>query len=188
MRLGISWGFAVVCALGWSACKSEEEPPVYLETEYQLRCLDCQPSTSDEPERDIALLNGEFDFTVTCDVTRVGGERSMTLTAAYKARSSEDRYGFRITRGDIDSKEQTDECEVQVLEGANTYEGICTGDDPSDDKPCKVTFKPDGEIVEGTMYCDKVKLLGAPSNFRYLVDPGSSDKPAKFEVHNCSGL
>jgi hypothetical protein len=161
---------------------------VYLETEYQVRCLDCQPRVPDEPEREIALLDGEFDFTVSCDVTQVGGERSMTLTAAYRASSTEDRYGFRITRGEIDSDEQPGECEVQLLEGANSYEGACSGEDPSDAVPCKVTFDPEDEIVKGTMYCKKIKLEGAPSNFRYLVDPGSTDTPAKFEVHNCTGL
>jgi hypothetical protein len=188
MRLGISWSFAVVCVLGSFACKSTDEPPVYLDADYQVRCLDCQPRTADEPEREVALLNGEFDTTVTCAISRVGGERSMTLTMGYKTSSTEQRYGFRITRGDIDSEEQTDECEVQILEGANTYKGTCSGDDPTENVPCKVTFKPDGEIVNGTMYCEKMTLVGAPTNFRYLVDPGTTDKSAKFAVHNCSNL
>ena len=188
MRLGIWWGFAVVSALGSFACKSEDEPPVYLDTNYQVRCLDCEPRTPDEPEREIAALDGEFDFKFECAVTKVGGKRSMTLTAAYKPNSTDDRYGFRITRGEIDKEEQSEECQMQVLEGANTYEGGCTGDDPSEDRPCKVTFKPSGEIVKGTMYCHQITLEGAPANYRYLVAPGSTDSAAKFEVHNCPGL
>ena len=43
-------------------------------------------------------------------------------------------------------------------------------------------------IIEGRVYCEKITLVGAPSNYRYLVDPGTDDDGAKFEIHNCDGL
>ncbi|HKU44625.1 MAG TPA: hypothetical protein VJR89_40980 [Polyangiales bacterium] len=184
MRLGISWGFAVGCALGALSCKPDYDPPVYLETEYQLRCLDCQPRTGDEPTREIAQLDGEFDMTIECAVSKISGKRSLKLDVKHKD------YGIRLNRVNIDDKAQSSECEVQVVEGANTYRGTCTGDDPGEDTPCKVSFKRDGDtsIVKGSVYCDQITLLGAPSNYRYLVDPGTEEDAAKFEIHNCDGL
>jgi hypothetical protein len=189
MRLGISWSFAVVGALGALSCKPAYDPPVYLEANYQVRCLDCQPHQADEPERAIAQLDGEFDMTIECTVSKISGKRSLNLNASYKPSSTDQRYGIRITRLNIDDKAQSDECEVQVVEGANTYKGTCTGDDPSAAAPCHVSFKPDSNnIVKGSLYCSQIPLVGAPSNYRYVVDPNTEDTPAKFEIHNCDGL
>lgn len=188
MRLGISLGFVVVCSLGGVACKTESSPPVYLDADYQLRCRDCEPRTGDDPEREIALLDGEFDFKITCEVKRISGKRSMNLVVAHDAERQADRYGIRITRGNIDEGDQSDECKVRINEGANIYEGACTGDDPSTEQPCKVSFDREGEIVEGSVYCDKIPNQANLASFRYLVNPGSDTKAMKFAVHNCTGI
>jgi hypothetical protein len=181
-------GFVVVCSLGGAACKSESTPPIYLDADYQLRCGDCEPRTGDDPEREIALLDGEFDFKISCDVKRISGKRSMTLTATHAADKQSERYSIRITRANIDASEQPDECKVRITEGANTYEGACTGDDPTTEQPCKVSFDHKAEIVSGSVFCDKIPNQANLASFRYLVDPGSDDKAMKLAVHNCTGL
>jgi hypothetical protein len=159
-----------------------------LDADYQLRCIDCPQHTSDDPEREIALLDGEFDFTVNCSIQRVDGKRSMTLSARHDTGRDSQTYGFRILRANVDDKDQSDECRIRITEGANIYEGACTGDDPDENMPCKVSFDRKGEIIEGTMYCDKIPNMGNLTSYRYLVSPGSSDRSAKFAVHNCTGI
>jgi hypothetical protein len=171
-----------------AACKTESSPPVYFDANYQLRCLDCEPRTGDDPERDIALLDGEEDFEITCNVKRISGKRSITLVVNHDAERESARYGIRITRANIDSGDQPDECEIRVTEGANVYEGACTGGETSTEQPCSVSFDRKAEIVEGSVYCDKIPNQANLASFRYLLSPGSNDKPMKFEVHNCSGL
>jgi hypothetical protein len=188
MRLGISLGFVVVCSLGQAACKTESTPPIYFDANYQLRCEDCEPRTADDPERDVALLDGEFDFKISCDVKKISGKPSITLVATHDSSRQSERYGIRITRATIDGSDQPGECKVRLTEGANTYEGACTGDDPTTESPCKVTFDRKSEIVDGTVYCDKIPNQGNLASFRYLVRPGTDDKPMKFAIHNCTGL
>src|SRR5262252_6754961 len=120
MRLGISLGLAVVCALAWSACKSEATPPIYLATKYQLRCLDCPQHSPDDPERDIALLDGEYGFKIECKVSEISGKLSLTLDALHDSEHQNERYGFRLTRVNIADDEQSSECAVRVIEGVNT--------------------------------------------------------------------
>lgn len=188
MRLGISLGFVVVCGLGAVACKTESNPPIYLDADYQLRCRDCEPRTGDDPEREIALLDGEQDFKISCEVKRISGKQSMTLNVVHEADRASNRYGIRITRANIDESDQSSECKVRITEGANTYEGACTGDDPSTEQPCKVSFDRKEEIVSGSVYCDKIPNQGNLSSFRYLVDPGTDTKAMTLAVHNCTGL
>lgn len=187
MRLGISLGFVVVCSLG-AACKSESTPPVYLDTDYQLRCEDCMPRTSDDPEREIKLLDGENDFTITCTVKRISGKDSMDLRVQHDVEGDRNDYGIRLTRVNVGEDEQSDECHVRVTEGNNQYEGDCTGGDPSTTQPCTVSFSRKDQVISGTVYCDKIPNQANLASFRYLVSPNSDDKGLKLAVHNCEGL
>jgi hypothetical protein len=188
MRLGISatLGLVLVCSLG-GACKSESTPPIYVDADWQLRCRDCEPRTADDPERKVAYLDGEFDFKITCDVKEISGKPSMTLVVAHDSDRQSERYGIRITRANIEG-DQPDECKVRINEGANIYEGACSGDDPTTEQPCKVSFDQKDQIVEARVYCDKIPNQANLASFRYLVDPGTDEKPIKLAVHNCTGL
>jgi hypothetical protein len=159
-----------------------------LDADYQLRCRDCEPRTSDDPEREIAYLDGEFDFKITCDVRRISGKRSLNLVVAHDAERQADRFGIRVTRANIDDGDQSGECKVRINEGANIYEGACTGDDPTTEQPCKVSFDRKDEIVEGSVYCAKIPNQANLASFRYLVDPGTEQRAMKLAVHNCTGL
>jgi hypothetical protein len=187
MRLGFGLGLAVVLGVGLLSCTSESEPPIYFDANYQVRCLDCQPRTADEPERDIALLDGEFDWRISCAVSRIAGEDSLTLTATHETERTSQRYGVRITRA-ILGDDQSSECRVRIIEGANTYEGACTSGEPTEELPCQVEFEREGGIIEGRVYCNRIRNEANLASYRYLVDPGSSDRAARIEVHNCSGL
>lgn len=181
-------GLAVVCVLGTFACKSESDPPVYLDAQYQLRCIDCTPRTSDSPEHEIALLDGEFDWKVECSVDEIDGNETLTVDALYNVRRESERYGIEITRVRLGDEDQSDDCVITLTEGDNTYEAGCTRGDPEGDKRCKVSFDRKAEVVEGTIFCDKIPSPQFLQNYRYLVAPGSNDRPAKIEVHNCQGL
>jgi hypothetical protein len=185
MRLTL--GTSILLGLSLFGCKSESDPPVYLDAAYQLRCIDCQPRTADDPQREVKLLDGEEGWTITCSVSPVGGKPAVTFNASYRGERSSESYGLRVTRAPIGG-DPSDACLVRVVEGANTYEGKCTADDPDDQRPCKVDFEQDGNIVEGRVYCDRIPNNVNLSSFRYLVDPGSRDDSAKLQIHNCEGL
>jgi hypothetical protein len=188
MRLPLAIAPAVLLLL--AACKSESDPPVYLGAEYQLRCLDCEPRMPDSPVREVALLDGEEGWTISCSIRELSGRPAMNLDARYQGEREDDRYGLRIRSAHIGG-EVNDQCRVRVTEGVNEFEGGCTkGDpDPSVDAQCKVSFKVyDPQIIRGQVFCDQLPQPAAVTNFRYLVSPGTRDEPMEFDVYNCEGL
>jgi hypothetical protein len=174
-------------ALAAAGCRSESDPPIYLDTDYQLRCIDCQPRTADEPERDVALLDGEEGWTVSCSISELSGRPAMTMTAVYQGEQRDETHGIRIKGAHIEG-DVTDSCEVRVVEGANTYEGKCTSDEPTEAAPCQVKFRKKDNVVEGGVFCSKIPNTASLTSFRYLVEPGSRDESAPVAVHNCVGL
>jgi hypothetical protein len=189
MRLPLAIGPLVLILL--AACKSESEPPVYLEADYQLRCIDCDPRMPDAPIREVALLDGEEGWKISCSIKELSGRPAMTLDARYQGERADDKHGLRITRAHIGG-DVNDQCVVRVTEGVNEFEGGCTkGDpDPEANMPCKVSFKVyDQQIIRGNVLCDQLPQPAAQTNFRYLVKPGGKrDQGMSFEVYNCEGL
>lgn len=175
-------------ALVTPRCTWESDPPIYLDTEYQLRCNDCTPRTPDEPAREVMLLDGEQGWKFDCSVSELSGRPAMTLTAAYMGQErNEMTHGIRITRAHIEG-DVSDACEVRVVEDANIYEGACTAGEPNDTTPCQVKFRKKDNVIQGSVYCYRIPNTANLSSFRYLVEPGTDGDAASLAVHNCPGL
>ncbi len=183
-------GAVVLVALLVTSCTSQDPEPVYLDTTYQLRCIDCVPRVPDEANHAIMQLDGEAGFTLGCSAEKTGGKTLLTFSAAFSDPMHADQnYEFKISQARIDAKDPGGSCEVRLLEAGNTYLGKCTADAPTTDTPCQLTFKVVGGIVHGTVYCDNIPNPSAsPATTRYLVAPSTASDPAKFEIHGCSGL
>lgn len=173
-----------------ASCASEDAAPLYVDATYQLRCIDCSPRVPDDPVRDIQVLDGERGFTVECNVNDAGGKKELTFSAKYvDATSSSKNYELKISQARYEGKDPGSDCEVSVAESANRYVGKCTAGTPTATEPCQLSFKIDGDIVKGSVFCDKIPNPStSPQTVRYLVAPFETTEPVKFEVHGCPGL
>jgi hypothetical protein len=88
-------------------------------------------------------------------------------------------------------------CRVQVVEGANTYEGACGGSVPSEEQPCQITsvnFIDDNgnATVEGRVFCQHLKHKANPTLEIEVTQNGTgsdaASRPAFFQIANCEGL
>lgn len=170
------------------ACSEEDPPPLYVDVDYQIRCIDCMPLAADDEVRRIQALDGEAGFRTECNIARREGDRLITFEAAYtdpdEARNS---YSIGIVQANLDASDPGGACRVVTAEGNNTYEGKCTGGDPTGEEPCRVELEAEDGIVMGSVLCEHVPNKNTSMFTRYLVAP-NSESPARFEVHGCRGL
>lgn len=185
--------FLALAALCHAACLlagcAEEDPaPLYVQTEYQVRCLGCQPQAVDDRARVVQALDGENGFTIECSTNDRGGDRLVTFSAIYTDPEQESRsHSISIAQAALDGDDPGSSCTVTVTEGANTYEGRCTGDDPTEERPCRVELSAEGGVVSGTVLCEGIANRSAAMVTRHVVAPGT-EEAVEFEVHGCLGL
>jgi hypothetical protein len=174
------------CALAcWAGCKNEDPATVFLDIPYQVRCLDCDPRSNDDPARDIHAVDGEDDLTINCSSISSGGDRLVSFSLEhFNTKTREVDYSLSVDQVNIDSGDPGDRCQVVVKEGSNVYQGECTGDDPSDSKPCLIKMKQDGDGVSGSLHCVHIENKAAPTIRRHLTAP-NTEKATKFEVTGC---
>lgn len=179
---------ASLFVLSLCACTSEDPAPLYLEGDYQLRCIDCKPTAVDETAHNLNALNGEAGFVVACSAERNGGDRVVSFSASFKdPAGKKDKFSITVTQANIDAANPGVSCHVEVVEGSNDYKGTCTGGAPTMDKPCVVKFKAEGGVLSGSIDCKTIPNHADAQIRRYLVAPGI-DKPAKFSIDGCTGL
>lgn len=181
--------FASLAGLA-SSCSSEDAAPLYLDAQYQLRCVDCTPRVPDEPVREIQALDGEQGFEIECFVSGHGDQKELTMSGKYvdPAQSSKS-YEFRIARARYKGNDPGSACQVRILESGNKYAGKCTSGTPTHDEPCEVHFERDGDIVNGSVFCNNIPNPStSPETTRHVVAPHETDQPVKFEIHGCTGL
>jgi hypothetical protein len=171
-----------------SACSSDGPATVYIALSYQVRCLDCQPRTADDSPHPIKNVDGEIGLSLDCEVRRLADARRVTFSANHQSSDNTQNYAIRVTNGSLDGDESDGPCDVQIIEGANTYEGACGSDEPTTDRPCQATFEVKDGVVRGGVFCNKLPNMSNLTSTRYLVAPGTSTDPATFEVYGCSGL
>jgi len=170
------------------ACSEENPPPLYVDVNYQVRCIDCEPRAADDSPRDVRAIDGESGFDVACSITERGGDRLLTFSAIYMDAERPSRsYGLSLVQANLDGGDPGGSCLVVVSEGNNTYEGGCTAEDPDDEDPCQVELEAEDGIVTGTILCAEVPNKNSSMITRHLVDPNTED-PAEFEVHGCRNL
>jgi hypothetical protein len=183
---------ALLLGLGVVGCNDEDPSPLFVDLQYQLRCLDCMPISQDNHVHDIALLDGELGIDAECAVRSEGGERQVSFSLIAINEEHDDlSYSLEVVEARLGDDPGPD-CLVQASEGSNSYGGpnfgACTGGDPTDDEPCQVKLELDGDVITGGILCHHVPNRGERSFMRHLVLPFTEDKPAPIEIHGCSGL
>jgi hypothetical protein len=173
--LWLSCGVGIVASWG---CSSDFTPTVYVGMSYQVRCVDCQPRALDDAARSVKAVDAEAGFKLSCKADSTGGTKRVSFSIVHDSATSEQSYTLSESDGP---------CSVRVVEGANTYEGACGTDDPTEDRPCKVGFEVKGGVINGSLYCAKIASDASSSIARYVTTPLTRD-PAKFEIYGCEGL
>lgn len=181
-------GMLVGLSAGLSSCTSLDPAPLYVDMNYQVRCGDCMPRSADDLARDIKTLNGENNYIVACDAASQGGKRQLSFSVQHPGEHASDGYKFSVAQALIDGKDPGSSCKVRVIEGGNTYVGGCTSGAPSSENPCQLTFKLDGSIVTGTIWCKAIPNGANNTSVRDVVTPYTMNKPIPFEVDGCTGL
>jgi hypothetical protein len=184
MRLLVLALALVPCVL---ACTSEDPAPLFVDTDYQVRCVDCEPQAADDPARHVEAIDGERNFSIECSVHARGDDQVMTFSAAYRDPERESRnYSFSVIQANLDG-DPGSSCRVSVSEGANTYEGPCTAGEPSAEKPCSVELESEHGVITGTVRCENIPNRNADTVKRHVVAPGSRD-PVELHIEGCTGL
>jgi hypothetical protein len=163
------------------ACSEEDPAPQFIEVGYQIRCLDCQPASTDDTPHKVSAVAGDSDILVACHVD--GSKPRVTFSVM--GESGGDAFAFRVKDVSLTGKEPGDACVVTVKEGSNTYEGNCTAGAPSDDVPCQVKLEQDDDVIHGSVLCRNIPNALTPTVRRNVVAPSTS-KAAQFEIHGCT--
>lgn len=187
------WLFLFV-ALAVTSCSSTDDPAVFIELDYQVRCLICEPRAPDDVKRQIMTLDDDQGYQVDCHVSIVGKDRVLSFSASYDAEGTSMDHGIELLQAAYQDDDPGSKCLVRVREGSNRYVGDCTAGDPEPDAPCQVKIDVKDDIVKGTLFCDEFANEAIMSSRRHLVlsdrlGPEHEDlTPATFEVHGCTGL
>lgn len=160
----------------FTGCSEEDPAALFADVNYQVRCLDCEPRTADDPERDLSVVDGD-GASLRCE--SVGGLVTLVIEAG--------NYAFEIHNARL-GNDPGGQCEVRVTEGSNEYRGACKAEGSDDAQPCEVELNADGTGFVGRVYCDQIRHHRSASLFRYVVAPGTGDEPADVVASGCSGL
>jgi hypothetical protein len=170
------------------ACNSEDPAPLYMEGDFQLRCINCKPTAMDEKVHRVAALNGEGGYAVACSAIRDGADRVVSFSVEYvDPAGKQDDYSLQVAQVNVDGANPGGNCRVQANEGNNSFEGTCTGGTPTDQKPCAMKFGVEHGVVMGSIECATIPNRADKQIRRYLVKPGGK-KPAEFSIEGCTGL
>lgn len=188
------WPLLAVVTLAVTSCSSTDAPAVFIELDYQVRCLICEPRAPDDAKREIMTLDDDQGYQVDCHVSTVGKDRVLSFSAVYDAPDSVMDHSIELLQAAYEGDDPGSKCLVRVREKSNRYIGKCTGGDPTPDAPCQVEVHVSDGIVKGTLFCDEFANEAIKSSKRHLVisdasDPDAPDLvPATFEIHGCRGL
>lgn len=177
------------------ACSSIDPPPLYVEIDYQVRCITCEPRSPDDPRRGVKLIDGERGYVVDCHTSVVDGDDVLSFSLSYDdPDDSSARHSIEVQRVEYTGDDPGSKCEVVVRERNNRYVGGCTADDPTAETPCQVRLGVEDGILRGTLLCAEIPNEGIATSTRHLVRSESGDaatpdeSPAEFEIHGCTGL
>ena len=188
MRLPRFYLLCFIALPGLLACSEEDPAPLFFKIDYQVACIDCEPRAMNDPARAIRGLDGERGFAVSCRARQQGGDRIVTFSAVHRDTSNpSSNYGITIDQVNLDSGDPGSSCLVSVIEGNNTYEGVCAEDEPDENAPCAVDIELDGEVIQGSIYCARIPNRSTTMITRHVTAP-DEDAPADFEVQGCTGL
>lgn len=169
-----------------TACTELDDPPVWVDFDYQVRCVRCVPMAFNDSPRNVAALDGDDGLSVSC---KADGDL-IDLRVLYDQDGSEDDWAFNLERVDVNEGGPGGGCRISVQEGARTYRGSCSGDEPSEEAPCQVELTHEDYLVSGKVFCENIPVVGGEvgQGTRHITKPGSDTEPFEIEIHNCEGL
>jgi len=166
------------------ACTDLDDPPVWVEFSYQVRCAGCMPmAQNNEPHR-IAALDGDDGLEVICTAD---GDK-ISVGVGYDDDDRAKDWSFRLDSVDVTEAGPGSACLLSVREGSSEYVGSCTDEEPTAEFPCQVKLTHEDSVVSGTIFCDDIPLSGDPTATRNVTKISSNTMPFDFEVQNCEGL
>jgi hypothetical protein len=177
-----------------SGCASTDDPALFIDVDYQVRCLEPCMSAADDVKHQFATLDDDQGFQVECYATTVGKDRVLSFSAQHDVEGTNMDYGIEVLQAAFQGDDPGSKCLVRVKEKSNRYVGKCTGGDPEPDAPCQVEIDIKDGIVTGTLFCVQFPNEGNEMSTRHLV---LSDRfgtthddltPATFEIHGCKDL
>ena len=183
MRTPGTW---LLLGFGLVSCTSDTTPTVYVGLSYQIRCLDCQPRALDDVARNVKAVDEEAGHRLACRVEDRDGTKRVTFSLAHDSSDETKNYSLRVNNGNLTGGTD-DPCELTIVEGANTYKGGCSSEEPNADRPCQVSFELDRSVLRGSLYCNNIGNEATANVTRYVVAPLSRE-PVKFEIYGCTGL
>ncbi len=193
----------VIMAVLAIGCSNTDPAPVYIDLDYQVRCLDCEPRSPDDPKRVFALLDGDLGeepdsfYELRCHANTVGKHRVLTFSAKYTSPTNDSKdHSFKVAQVEFEGDDPGSNCNVEIREGSNHYKGKCGGDAPlsTADVPCQIALAVENGILNGTLRCVDLPNESLKTSTRHIVrsdraDPmADDDKPATFEFDGCTGL
>jgi len=162
-------------------CKTEDPPALFLDLAYQLRCIDCSPRVADGPIRNLSIVDGEMNSSLSCYSSPSGGTNLLYLEL------ENEEFGLKLTQVRLGAN-PGDRCEVEIKEGAgNSYRGGCKPVGSDDGAPCEVELTKEGDAIVGTIQCTRVAHTLTPTYTRHFVAPNSED-PVEITIVGCTGF
>jgi hypothetical protein len=179
--------FAVV------SCSSADAPAVFIDIDYQIRCLECEPRSPDDAKRQIETLDDDMGYAVDCNVTGSGKNQVVSFSLSFDSDGVAKDHSIEAKEVPLGGGEPGSKCIVRVKEIANTYAGKCASDEPEPGAECRIETKLEGDVITGTVLCANMPNASIESSTRHLVlsEFGSMHEdltPAEFELHGCAGL
>jgi len=159
---------------------STDETPVFMNFEYQLRCIEAScGGQTDYEVRQIDGLNGRQGLDLECDY-----KKDLSRLSIY-AKSQEGNW-ISMNNSEV-GKGQPSNCKVEVHEGNNTYQGDCTFNSKNDsDDPCELKIQVQGSgTLTGTVTCRQIPQDNNRANDYYSLLAPFSDTPVNISIENC---
>jgi len=179
--VGLAAGLLAATSL--SACVNDDPPPIVVEVDYQVRCVDCTPRAPDEPAHDITAVTGQHGFRVSCTGDEYGGSKTVSFSVDTNELQSNGNQGFSLAiHQALPGPDPGPSCRVNAREGVNRYEGRCSADDPTDEIPGQVVMHWDEHLLASTVL--RRHIRDEIGSSRWIVASGS-EEPAEFTVHGC---
>lgn len=188
------WLSLLMAVVAVASCSSSDPAAVFVDVDYQVRCLLCEPRAPDDDKRQIEALDGDMGYAADCNIVASGKNRVLNFSLNYDTDGDAKDHSLQVSEAPIGDAGPGSKCLVRVKERANTYVGGCTDGEPEPDAECQVKAEIEDDVVKGTIFCDEIPNDNIASSKRHLVlsDRLGSDHddltPATFELHGCSGI
>lgn len=180
----------VLVAGGTLGCTSESEARLFAQASWKVRCsADAEGGCVDAQPHDVAALDGEDGFDLSCSVNEFDGNRRITFSIKQGVEYSLTLRNIIVPP--IGGAPIGNSCSIQMLE-ENYFEGACGGEPPNEVQPCQVSLiqfseEADGPTLRGKLLCRSLPGRAVPDHKRDVASADDLDAAVDFRFVNCSG-